>query len=195
MAMDPELPEPTLPWWRRPPGWPLAAFTGLVAAAILHAASAPGVFILTALALLGCVGIVALTWMVRVIMAMRHRRWDYRYLVVPAIGILTLTLVRCDVPFHVRWAQARPALEHAAADALAGRLPPLERLRAGTFDVSPEVRGGTVRFLVWNSGGFLDIHYFVYAPYGSTPQSHGEHPDLDSVRHIGGPWWNVIEDF
>ena len=53
MAPDPVTPAATLPWWRRPPGWPLAAFAGLVAVAILYEASSPGVFILTALALLG----------------------------------------------------------------------------------------------------------------------------------------------
>ncbi|QRY46701.1 hypothetical protein JVX93_07705 [Mycolicibacterium boenickei] len=195
MATDPGLPVPTLRWWRRPPGWPLAAVTGLVAAAILYDASAPGVFILTALVLLGFVGIVGLTWMVRVIMAMRHRRWNYRYLVVPAVGVLTLTLVLFNVPFHARWAHARPTLERAVADALAGRIPAFEHVQAGTFDVSPEVRNGTVRFLVWNAGGFLDTRYFVYAPDGSTPQAYGEHPDRNSVRHIGGPWWNVMEVF
>jgi hypothetical protein len=81
-----------------------------VAAAILYDASAPGVFILTALALLGLVGIVGHTWMVRVIMAMRHRRWNYRYLVVPAYRVRTLTLVLFNVPFHARWAHPRPAL-------------------------------------------------------------------------------------
>ncbi|PIB74458.1 hypothetical protein CQY22_013410 [Mycolicibacterium brumae] len=166
-----------------------------MAAAILYEASSPGVFILTALALLGCIGIVGLTWMVRVILAMRYRRWNYRYLVVPAIGVLTFTLVVFDVPFQARWAHAKPALEGAATDALAGRLPLHEDLRAGTFDVSPEVRGGTVRFLVRNAGGFMDTRYFVYAPDGSTPQAYGEHPDRDSVQHIGGPWWNVMEVF
>lgn len=195
MATDSEPPAPTLPWWRRPPGWPLAAFTGLVAAAILYEASAPGVFILSALALLGLIGIVGLTWMVRVIMAMRHRRWDYRYLVVPAIGVLTFTLVVFDVPFQARSVHARPALERADADALAGRIPLHENLRAGTFDVSPSVQDGTVRFLIWNAGGFMDTRYFVYAPDGSTPQAYGEHPDRNAVRHIGGPWWDVMEVF
>ncbi|MGV0771774.1 hypothetical protein [Mycobacterium syngnathidarum] len=195
MASDPGPPAPTLPWWRRPPGWPLAAFAGLVAAAILYDASAPGVFVLAALALLGCVGIVGLTWMVRVIMAMRHRRWDYRYLVVPAIGVLTLTLVVFNVPFQLRWAHARPALERAATDAFAGRIPLHENLWAGTFEVSPDVQDGTVRFLVWNAGGLLDSQYFVFAPDGSTPQAYGEHPERNSVRHIGGPWWNVMEVF
>lgn len=54
-----------------------------MAAAILYEASAPEVFILTALALLGFVGIVGLVWFVRTILAMRHRRWDFRYSVVP----------------------------------------------------------------------------------------------------------------
>jgi hypothetical protein len=166
-----------------------------VAAAILYEASAPGVFILTALALLGLVGIVGLVWFVRTILAMRHRRWDFRYLVVPTIGVLALTLVLFDAPFHARWAHTKPALERAAADALAARIPPFENLWAGTFDVSPEVRDGTVRFLVWNAGGFLDTRYFVYVPDGSTPQADGEHPDQDSVRHIEGPWWNVMEVF
>lgn len=195
MTTDSATPEPTLPWWRRPPGWPLAAVAGVVAAVILYDAGAPGVFVVTALALLGCIGIIGLIWVVRVILAMRHRRWDYRYLVVPAIGVLTLTLVVFNVPFHMRWAHARPALERAAADALAGRLPLHENMRAGTFDVSPDLRDGTVRFLIWNAGGFMDTQYFVYAPDGSTAQTYGEHPERNSVRHIGGPWWIAMEVF
>lgn len=83
MATDSGRTVSALPWWRRPPGWPLGVSGGLVAAAILYEASAPGVFILTALALLGFVGIVGLVWFVRTILAMRHRRWDFRYSVVP----------------------------------------------------------------------------------------------------------------
>ncbi|WP_301154946.1 hypothetical protein, partial [Mycolicibacterium fortuitum] len=84
-----------------------------------------------------------------------------------------MTLVVFNVPFHMRWAHARPALERAAAEALAGRLPLHENMRAGTFDVSPDLRDGTVRFLIWNAGGFMDTQHFVYAPDGSTAQTYG----------------------
>ena len=49
--------------------------------------------------------------------------------------------------------------------------------------------------MVWETGGIMDIHYLVFAPEGTVVRTYGEHPGRDTIRHIGGRWWHVMEIF
>lgn len=182
--------------WARPPGWALAAFTALLGGVWIYAESKLGGDMFLGFAVLLGIAIAGLTWFVRTVLALSHRRaWSPMFLVAPLIGAVTVVTIGLGVPFQARWALARPAFERAAQATLSGELPQHDRRRIGGFEVSPSITDGTVRFMMWGSGGLMDIHYLVYAPDGTTVRAHGEHPDRNTVEHIDGPWWHVMEIF
>ena len=111
------------------PGWGLYAFTLSSLAAGLDGASIPGWnFGLVALAFLACL-VIGFTWMVAFAVAggetrLRINRITWaRWAGIPILGLVTLGLIMFNVPGTVRFSVSRPALQHAADEAQAGRAP------------------------------------------------------------------------
>jgi hypothetical protein len=184
-------------FWCRPPGRVFHSILTLLGAFTAWSVSVPGWHFDAAMLAVGAWCLAALVWAVRVAATavLRCPRGSLlRWVGGPAIGCVTLALVRLDLPQRARFAASRAALERAAADVLssAHHAPEWfsgEELRIGWFDVRyRDAIPGGVRF--WIDGGFIDPVGLAFAPHGVPPDgSYGRY------WPIQGAWFGFTVDF
>ncbi len=184
-----------------PPGWPLITATASVAAATLCAASGPRSLesaSATVLAVFGWAGVAVLWIGRRAGLNDARRRFGrrsqtsrpvgrLRWLVPPAVTIVTVIACLADVPATVRFRLSRPALERAGRAALARRRQvwPIPG-RVGLYDrCTVEAYHGAAYFTLPETGTD-DSDGFAYSPAGPPT---GWHP----CEPLGGPWYQWHE--
>lgn len=127
---------------------------------------------------------VGAAWTERLRFSRRH--WA-RWLIVPVVMGLVFALTRYDVPFDVRLAASRGAMDQVAAEVMAGGS--TDRTWVGLYPVQGVERiPNGIRFLIDDSG--LGRMGFVYST-ASQPASLDDSPlwCCDSYEPIGGGWW------
>ncbi|MGA5464730.1 hypothetical protein [Mycobacterium sp. NPDC050041] len=172
----------------RPPGPLLAAGALLAAALICWSNSSFGTAFGTGLLGLAVGAVVVACWLFRTVAsAVTARRFFVRTLVVPVIFGATAVLIQVDAPARVRFAQARPAFEHAVTSIEGGEDPARFVGRIGTYRISQvSSYGRDVYFTI--PGGFLGTNGLAYLPEGpSEPERQGEVSSIET--QFTGPWY------
>lgn len=138
--------------------------------------------------------VLGLLWFIRfgfaALQALTHQdasmsgRTLVRWLVVPALVVATGAVVVADLPFQVRLALGRPAMDRDATEILAGGS--TDRTSIGPFPAENiEVVEGTVRFEIAGSGLIAPVG-LAYAPVAPPTDPTGEIVFVD----VGGGWWD-----
>jgi hypothetical protein len=115
------------------------------------------------------------------------RRHLMRWLVIPAILVLTVLVVGSDIPFLVRFALSRPELDRVAADVMAGGS--TDRTSIGLFPVEYVERTSDGMVFSISGSGLLGSSSIEYAPNG--PPADAE--DFGGVELLGDGWWMWAE--
>ena len=115
------------------------------------------------------------------------RRHLTRWLVIPAILVVTVLVVGSDIPFLVRFAMSRPELDRVAADVMAGGS--TDRTSIGLFPVEYVERTTDGMVFSISGSGFLGSSSIEYAPNGPP----GDAEDFGGVELLGGGWWMWAE--
>lgn len=138
---------------------------------------------------------VSVTWLLFLLVAlwtarlrMPLRAWIL-WLVIPGILALTAVTTTSDVPFGIRFALGRTAMDQAAADVIAGGS--TERTSIGLFPVEDVERiSNGVRFAIAGAG-FIGERGLAFSPEGPPV-------DVDrglEFQPLGGGWWTWAEEF
>jgi hypothetical protein len=176
-----------------PPGI-LFYITTVVAILLALDANSRGAWSMAMLAL-GVWAVVALVWLGRFVGVVWSKRlrlpathW-LRWLIVPVAMGLVILWTRTDGPSDVRLALSRGAMDHAAADVMAGGS--TDRAWIGLYPVEQVERvGNGMRFLIADSG-FIDRVGMAYATDGEPDGTDG----TDEYTPIGGGWWAWVQLF
>jgi hypothetical protein len=139
--------------------------------------------------------VVAGIWVVRFLGAAWTRRLRFpithwvRWLAVPAACGLVFVLMGLDVPYDVRLALSRDAMNEAAADVMAGGT--TDRTSIGLYPVERVERiPNGMRFAITDSG-FLDRIGFAFSTAGEPPNVDGN----DLYSKLDGGWWTWVDRF
>jgi hypothetical protein len=116
---------------------------------------------------------------------MSRRTWA-RWLGLPAMAVLCVSLAYCAIPFRLRFELSRSALDQAAVQVLSGRPAPQGQIGLFQADTVIELPNGVL--LGDYSMSFIDTCGLAYASDG-PPE--GVYATLD----LGGGWWLACEDF
>jgi hypothetical protein len=115
------------------------------------------------------------------------RRDLMRWLVIPAVLILTVLAVGSDLPFLARFTLSRAELDRVAADVMAGG--PTDRTTIGLFSVEDvELTTSGMDFIIGGSGFFGGVR-LAFSPNGPPTDT----DELIDVEPIGAGWWTWSE--
>jgi hypothetical protein len=186
------------------PAWLALNLTALAAmVGLLHASSAPGLFVLEAFAcalLCFAIGVIWLTsFSIFAVRTSRQGRFlaDFkktflRWAFAPAVGLITVVLICLDAPLRLRFAVSQCELNRLAQQSLtAGPMPltacwtPAPVHRAGAYHVvvMQVTAAGEVDFRVPGTEFMRSYGGFTYCPNGLPDDPEG------SFVPLGGPWY------
>jgi hypothetical protein len=175
--------------WGRPPGRTHAALALLTTAAVVYGTSAPWPSLSSAPVLACFLLLTPIIWLCLLIdwglrlyacstasSAARdvRPRWAPRgvWLLAPICIVAIVAAVGTSWPLRVRFAISRPALERAAAEALAGRNPAGDRW-IGLYYVERIEAPGNTAFWFRTGDGFIDPVGFEYDLSSAGPRGRG----------------------
>ena len=113
-----------------------------------------------------------------------------RWIAVPAVLAFVFVLCRTDIPYDVRLALSRAAMDQAAAEVMAGGSSEPRWIGLYPAESVERIPDGT-RFLI-DGAGFINGVGFAYSANGSRPA------DVDGsslYQRIDGDWWLWIAEF
>jgi hypothetical protein len=180
-------------WVLGPPGIIVFLATGFAILAAFDANSRQSFAV--QLFALGASTVVALVWLFRFLETVwrTHLRWPVshwaRWLAVPLLFVAAYLMTEAGVPFDVRLALSREAMNRAAAEVIAGDT--TTRSSIGLYPVTQVERlPNGMRFLVAGSG-MIDTIGFAWFRTGQPDPPDGS----DRYEPLDGGWWLWIDAF
>jgi hypothetical protein len=175
----------------RPPRWLFHGLLALATLPVLWATSLPGSS--TGWLLLSFVTWTAfgVTWLVRLILYMTHRRrLSWWFVVAPLMFVTLVWVVVADLPLKVRWAASQTAFDTAVAELPPGQEVGTEPQTIGSFRISywERVPQGVLFYESHGSFMFNDAG-FAYLPDGPSDAMESGTLESPEFRSLGGPWY------
>jgi hypothetical protein len=184
---------PSRRWLWSPPGvlFFLGTAVAILAALDANSRASFGMILVAQMLWLVVAGI----WVVRFLGAAWTKRLRFpmshwvRWLVVPAAFGFVFVLTDLDVPYEVRLALSRDAMNEAAADVMAGGT--TDRTWIGLYPVErvEQIPHG-MRFLIAGSG-MINRMGFAYSTAGRPAEVDGN----EDYARFDGNWWIWVDEF